>query len=79
MWINQDAWFSIGKFKSSKKVDYKIQNKGNGAYVFIIEGEATINGQKLEKRDAIGISETDQFTIDISKDAEILVIDVPMN
>ena len=79
MWINQDAYFSLGKFKAGSSVDYTIQHKGNGAYVFIIEGEAQIESYKLEKRDALGIWEADKFKIDITKDAEILVIDIPMN
>jgi len=79
MWINQDAFFSIGKFKGGSAIDYKIQHQGNGAYVFVIEGEITINGQILKKRDAIGISETDKFNITITNATEILVIDVPMN
>jgi redox-sensitive bicupin YhaK (pirin superfamily) len=79
MWINQDAYFSIGKFKAGQSVTYSIQQGGNGAYVFMIEGAATIDQQQLNKRDAIGLSETDQFSINITQDAEILVIDVPMN
>lgn len=79
MWINQDAYFSIGKFKQSQSVHYKIQHSGNGAYVFIIEGAAHIADRELNKRDAIGIYETDEFTIQVTKDSEILVIDVPMN
>jgi redox-sensitive bicupin YhaK (pirin superfamily) len=79
MWINQDAYFSLGKFKVGSSVDYKIQHKGNGAYIFIIEGEAKIEGQQLQKRDAIGVWETDKFSINVTADAEILVIDVPMN
>jgi redox-sensitive bicupin YhaK (pirin superfamily) len=79
MWINQDAYFSIGKFDSSVKEEYKIQHSGNGAYVFVIEGAAQIDGQKLGKRDAMGISETEKFNIDIEAGSEILIIDVPMN
>jgi redox-sensitive bicupin YhaK (pirin superfamily) len=79
MWINQDAYFSIGKFKAGQSVTYQIQHGGNGAYVFMIEGAATINGQQLSKRDAVGISETDQFILSITTNSEILVIDVPMN
>lgn len=79
MWINQDAYFSIGKFKSGTSTSYTIQHKGNGAYVFVIEGACTINSQQLEKRDAIGFWETDTFEIDILNESEILIIDVPMN
>lgn len=79
MWINQDAYFSLGKFKAGSSVDYTIQHKANGAYIFIIEGQATIAGQDLGKRDAIGIWETETISISVSADSEILVIDVPMN
>lgn len=79
MWINQDAWFSLGKFKAGTEQEYKIRHSGNGAYVFVIEGEAEVAGQKLGKRDAAGVWETDTFKLKVSKDAEILVIDVPMN
>jgi quercetin 2,3-dioxygenase len=79
MWINQDAYFSLGKFSSASTQNYKMKHKGNGAYVFVIEGGATINGQKLEKRDAIGVWETEEFSMEIEAGSEILVIDVPMN
>ncbi|HSH67081.1 MAG TPA: pirin family protein [Bacteroidia bacterium] len=79
MWINQDAYFSIGKFKANQSVNYQIQHSGNGAYIFVIEGTAVIANQQLSKRDAMGISETDQFTIQLIADSELLVIDVPMN
>ena len=79
MWINQDAYFSLGKFKAGSSVDYTIQNKGNGAYIFMIEGGATIEGNTLGKRDAIGIWEMEKISMSVTADAEILVIDVPMN
>ena len=79
MWINQDAYFSLGKFKAGTSIDYSVQQKGNGAYIFMISGEAKIAGQQLGKRDAIGIWETQKISISVTGDAEILVIDVPMN
>ncbi len=79
LWINQDAWFSLGKFEKGKAFTYTIKKKGNGAYVFLIEGKATVAGITLDKRDAIGISEADSFDFNVSDDAYILVIDLPMN
>ncbi len=78
MWINQDAYFSLGNFDVDTKTSYTIQNKGNGAYVFIIEGSVFIDGQELNKRDALGIWETENFNIDVISSAKILIIDVPM-
>src|ERR1035437_7456548 len=79
MWINQDAYFSIGKFKAGTSLDYTIQHKGNGAYVFMIEGESIIEKQNLSKRDAIGIWETTNFSMEVKSNSEILIIEVPMN
>jgi quercetin 2,3-dioxygenase len=79
MWINQDAYFSLGKFKSGSKVMYNIKHSGNGVYIFMIDGETMIEGNKTEKRDAIGIWETEHVSIEVNADSEILVIEVPMN
>jgi redox-sensitive bicupin YhaK (pirin superfamily) len=79
LWINQDARLTMGKFETDKQVDYKIQYPGNGAYVFIIDGAVEIDGTKLNRRDAIGISDIESFTITIKSEANILIIEVPMN
>jgi hypothetical protein len=79
MWINQDAYFSIGKFNEDTIQNYSMQHNGNGAYIFVIEGEATIANEALGKRDAIGIWETDNFELKIKTNSEILIIEVPMN
>jgi redox-sensitive bicupin YhaK (pirin superfamily) len=78
MWINQDAFFSKGNFEEGKSISYKIKHPGNGAYVYIIEGEVKLAEETLGKRDAIGIFDTDEFEINVTKDSIILVIDVPM-
>ena len=42
-------------------------------------GEIEINGQKLGRRDALGVSETEAIQIKASSDAEVLLIDIPMS
>src|SRR5690554_4268470 len=37
VWINQDAWFHIGKFEKGKSDEYKIKKEGNGVYAFILK------------------------------------------
>lgn len=78
LWINQDARLSMGKFDADKQFDYKIKYPGNGAYVFIIDGDVEIDGTTLNRRDAIGISDTDSFGIAVKNEATILIIEVPM-
>jgi quercetin 2,3-dioxygenase len=78
MWIYQDAWFQIGNFEEGTNTNYTLKGKNAGVYAFLLEGEVEINNQKLEKRDALGIWETDKLDIKINKEAELLLMEVPM-
>lgn len=78
LWINQDAFFSLAKLEKGKQLKYNINHKGNGVYVFVLEGSVTVAGETLEKRDAAGVTETDSVNISANGDSEILVIEVPM-
>ena len=79
VWINQDAWFSLANFEAGKQASYPLHLSGNGVYVFVISGAATINGIALQNRDGLGITETDQLTIDANTNTELLLIEVPMH
>ena len=78
VWIHQDAWFYIGKFEKGKADDYLIKKAGNGVYAFILEGEVEINGEKLSKRDGMGIWDTDHLTVTATEDARVLLMEVPL-
>ncbi len=77
--INQEAWFSLGTLTEGIEKTYSVKKTGNGVYAFVIEGNVTINGQPLSKRDALGISDIEMLTIKAETDAEILLMDVPMS
>jgi len=78
VWIHQDAWFHLGSLEKGFKTEYALKKAGNGVYAFLIDGNVTIDGVSLNKRDALGISETDKFEITADSDAELLLIEVPM-
>lgn len=78
VWIHQQAWFSLGNFRKGLKETYHIHREGNGAYVFVISGEISISAYTLKDRDALGIWDTAGFEIEAKKDAEFLVMDIPM-
>ena len=78
LWINQDAWFSLGKFDKDKGIRYTPKLNGNGAYLLVLKGKVKAGDEVLENRDALGISDYDQLEITALEDAEFLVIDVPM-
>lgn len=77
--INQDAWLHLGNFEKNFSTKYELRKKGNGVYVFVIEGDVSINEQSLNKRDGYGIWETETISIMANSNAKILLIEVPMN
>ncbi|MGB5288235.1 MAG: pirin family protein [Ignavibacteriaceae bacterium] len=79
LWLNQDAYLSLADLGKTKSLDYKIHTKGNGAYLFLIEGKITVNNESLSSRDGIGIWEADEFSITANENSKVLLIEVPMN
>jgi quercetin 2,3-dioxygenase len=77
--INQNAWFSLVDLENGNALTYNLKDKNNGVYVFVLEGEVEIDGQKLSKRDGLGITETEAVTITSSQDAEVLLMEIPMS
>lgn len=77
--INQNAWFSLVDLANGNALTYNLKDKNNGVYVFVLEGEVEIDGQKLIKRDGLGITETELVTITSSQDAEVLLMEIPMS
>jgi redox-sensitive bicupin YhaK (pirin superfamily) len=79
MFIHQDAVFSMASIETGKSAAYSLRYNGNGVYVFVISGSIKIGDETLETRDGMGISESESFTVEAISDAEVLLIDVPMN
>jgi len=79
VWIHQDAWFHLGKFTKGSSDTYTVKKEGNGVYAFILEGEVSINGEVLSKRDGMGIWDTDNFEVKATEDARVLLMEVPMS
>jgi quercetin 2,3-dioxygenase len=80
VWIHQKAWFHLGTFDKDVAVTYLIKLAGNGVYAFVLEGEFIISKYHLNRRDGLGSWDTDKISIKAtSQDAEILLMEVPMN
>ena len=79
LWINQDARFALTNLKAGNTLSYKNAFKGNGVYLVVIGGSIKVNDIFLGKRDALGISDTDSFSITASEEAELLAVEIPMN
>lgn len=79
VWIHQNAWFHMGQLEAGKSVDYKLKDAPkNGVYVFVLEGNITIEGQPLNRRDGYGLWNTKQIRLQADSDAKVLLMEVPM-
>ena len=78
VWAHQDAWFSMGQMDKGFETSYTLKKPGNGVYAFVIEGDVTISGQSLNRRDGLGIEDFE--TLDIKADSEVrlLLMEIPM-
>jgi len=79
VWVHQDAWFHLGNFQAGATDTYHIKKEGNGVYAFVLDGEVEIDGQKLEKRDGLGIWDTASFDFKSTSNSRVLLMEVPMN
>jgi redox-sensitive bicupin YhaK (pirin superfamily) len=78
VWIHQNAWFHMGTLDKGKAIDYQLKDTTNGVYAFVLDGDVTIEGQALNKRDGYGIWDTNAIHIKADSNARILLMEVPM-
>jgi redox-sensitive bicupin YhaK (pirin superfamily) len=80
VWIHQNAWFNMTNLDGGKALTYTLNNpERNGVYAFILNGDATINNQPLNKRDGFGVWDIKALDIKADTDTEILLMEIPMH
>lgn len=75
--IHQNAQLSMGRLNSGQTIEYTFSDSKNGLYVFNIEGKVNIAENDLNRRDAIGIWETNRISITVIEDAHLLLLEIP--
>ena len=78
VWIHQDAWFYLADFDKNFSKTYQIKKAGNGMYIFVISGNILVDGQELETRDGLGITDFETLEIKANADAKFLLMEIPM-
>ncbi len=78
VWVHQNAWFHMGELEKDFKTTYQLKGTGTGVYAFVLEGDVTIAGQTLNKRDGFGIWDTKTIDIQADSAAQVLLMEVPM-
>lgn len=78
-WVYQDAWFHMGTFDAGRKFGYDLKKQGNGIYLFVISGSFLLDGDRLDTRDGLGITDTETINLESAEEgSRILIMDIPM-
>ena len=75
MEIHQDADLLLAKLEAGQSVKHSLAGERH-AWVHIAEGEVSINGKKLSRGDAVGVSEETALEITASKPSQVLLFDL---
>ena len=75
--IHQQAWFHLIKTDALVALKYDFLTPGNCLYIFVIDGILTFNNQDLNKRDAIGVKNTNTIETEIAADSFVLFMEIP--
>lgn len=73
--IFQNAKISRGYWDKQAIINYKL-SIGTGVFLFIVNGIANITGKTLFERDSAQITECKEFEIELTKDSEIVIVEV---
>lgn len=76
MRIDQDAAIYLSSLRAGEQVTHATA-AARKPYAFVTQGEVTINGQALVAGDQARIADESALTFAASKDAELIVLDLP--
>jgi len=74
--IDQDASIYVSSLKAGQQLNHRI-GKNRRAYLFVIDGELTLNDQKLSTGDQARITDADELSLQADKSSELILLDLP--
>lgn len=77
-WVDQQAWVHTGRLDRGYEYRHRVRSRRNGVYLFLIRGEAGVNGEELRSHDSIGLWDTRCIDIRASVPSEMVLMEVPM-
>ncbi len=74
--IDQDAEVFVSSLKAGETVTH-ASRAGRKAYLFVMDGAAEVNGQKLSRGDQARIADELELTIRAIENSEVILLDLP--
>ncbi|MFB3052792.1 MAG: pirin family protein [Dehalococcoidia bacterium] len=73
--VHQDAWVYLSRLEEAKSVEHEFA-PGFGAYLFLIEGEVSLNGGRLTSGDGALIRDEKRLAIEALQPSELIMVEV---
>ncbi len=71
--VHQDAWVYLSRLEAGRSLEHEFAS-GFGAYLFLIEGDLTLNGERLNGGDAARIWEEKRLAIEARQPSELIMV-----
>ena len=73
--VHQDARVYVSRLEAGRSVEHEFA-PGSGAYLFLIDGEISLNGERLAAGDAARIRDEGRLQIEASAASELIMVEV---
>jgi quercetin 2,3-dioxygenase len=75
--VHQDASVHVASLAAGDRVEHPLGD-GRGAYVYLIDGRASFDGEPLTTGDAAKVTDQPALAVAADGPSELIVVDVPM-
>jgi len=76
--LRQDARVLVARLGAGNRLGHSFGD-GRGGYFYVLDGDATLDGQKVGTGDAAKILGPAPLVVEATADSELIVIDVPLD
>ncbi|HEX9122853.1 MAG TPA: pirin family protein [Actinomycetota bacterium] len=73
--VHQDAHVFVSHLSAGRRVEHELRD-GRGVYLYMIEGNLSVNGDRMTTGDAAQIADEPTIQIEASADSELILVDV---
>jgi quercetin 2,3-dioxygenase len=74
--IHQDATFYVSRLRPGDRVAHELK-PGRRAFFYVIEGEVTLNEERLSEGDQARVTDVAELDIVGARESEVILIDLP--
>ncbi len=75
--VHQDAHVFVSHLSTGARVEHPLR-EGRGVYLYVIEGDVSVNGERMTTGDAAQITDEPSVAIEAAADSELVLVDVAL-